>query len=543
MVVFLSERRFFIISENFYMNFFNYDIILMFFITLQETGFLRKQKKNSQYILYAALILLPLILSAVLFFQMRSVINKEIERHADQTSLQFYLQTSSMIHELHSFSSNLADDSEVIRVLSSENGSDVNKSEFCEYISSKVTETRDIKYTYILSESNGRIFSNEGYYSYISIESLLKKIGLVSQNYDFEHYGIDLTLYNESGYAPFCVTPVIDNSGENRGAAIGYIIAALDYRKFIENFHTLDATVCAVYSDNFYISSIIDATKMDDINWSDPDQVNKLVGEPVTCVYRSDSDYNYMVGISNTEYYQPIRLLLTGFCIYFALLLIAGLLILWRLLKKRRDESLSHIKERNLRYILYGHNSRIINEKFVNDAGLSKDPHQLYIVALFFAEIRKKHTFQDIEQAVLHYLPETGLSCTYYDDLSGMVFVFWNENDPSSLEEQVNRVCHSVTQDLLGSQSMFVQICTSSPVQGVIELENAFHQTSDMHEKMDPVHHSKPVVNMSDIDRTTPNESDSFMRSLQVLMNALIAGKYDQIPENVRQKGQFHIIM
>ena len=271
------------------------------------------------------------------------------------------------------------------------------------------------------------------------------------------------------------------------------------------------------------------------IDWNDQKQINAIVGEPVTCVYRSDQDYSYMVGISNSEYYQPLRILLIGFGIYFVVILITGLLILWRLLKRRRRESQQHLQERNLRYIVYGHTNRTVDEKFITDAGLPNDPDQSYVIALFFATVYRKHSSQDIEKTVLQYMQGTELSCTYFEDLNGPVFVFWSEDSPDQLQSQVIRLCHSVAQDFLNLQSMQINICTSEEVQGLTELENAFHKTSDMHEHADPEHRSKPVLSMNDIIIDKPDQNNSFMRSLQLLVNSLIAGKYDQTPETVRQ--------
>lgn len=496
-------------------------------------------RKTASYYLYAALILLPLILSVILYLNMRSVINSEIQRHAEQTCMQFYLQTSGMIHELQLISYDYSNDSRIIHALSASSSDKVDSLGLCEYISDKKSANRNISHIYIVSSRLDSVYSDEGYFSYSSVPSLLKKIGMLSEEYDFEKYGIDWDIYNNSGYAPFCVTPVLSDAGETKGDTIGHIITALNFNNFLENFYSLDAAVCAVYSDSFYISPVITMNEAQKINWDDPETVNQVTGEPVTCVYRSDSNYRYMVGISNHDYNQPLRILMTGFAVYFIILLAAGLLILWRIFRRRKREAQQNIRERNLRYILYGHSMNNISDRFVADAGLPADTDCTFITAAVFVSQTKDESApaDDLSAAVTRVMKnnirKVSLSYSYFEDLNGPVFVLWR-SDETDLAKAADDICHKATEEILLLYSAQIKICTSGCVRGIDSLCNAFHQATDIYEYSSITHPDKPVISVNDITYEN-GSSDSFLRAQQTLINTLIADKFDQIPDMVEK--------
>ena len=234
-------------------------------------------------------------------------------------------------------------------------------------------------------------------------------------------------------------------------------------------------------------------------------------------------------GISGSD----VRSLTIIFGSYFAVVLIAGLLILWRLFVSKRKETLQYIRERNLRYILYGHGRIINDDKFLSDAGLPDDPDVSFVVAIFYDPSYNASTSSYISKIVERHMNAAGISGEYFEDLNGPVFIFWSDNKESSLNEDVCAMCKRLNSSLSGWQSQSLQICISDQVSGIGELSNAFYQTADLHDGAGRQNNSKPVLNVRDFSGINSGQSDSFMRAQQNLTGSLLTGKYDQIPAMV----------
>lgn len=530
---------------------------------------------------YLQLLLLPFLLCVVLFVAVHFVTSKQIKAHAEQTATQFYVQSSSMLRELHLFGEALTSNTTFMEMISANDPKDVDPQRFCAFIRDSMNKSSYIHHVYVVNDRLNGIYSDEGYFSKGSLPSLLSKLGMGIDEFISVSDSSDAgrQLINSSSFAPYCFVPLVNSAGENAGTAL----VALNMTEFLKNFYLLDASFCCIFDDQLYISSLPTLTVPEKFDWRNENNISSLVGEPVTCVYRETSDYTYLVAIANSEYNQPLLIIIGCFSLYAAAVFLFQFFSLRKISVKRKTEinslidalpeyqgeasyaavipevkkSLSEYQknknevpqtqERNLRYILYGHNQYTISEEFIISAGIPSPFERWYYVANFFLrdissssvfDIGKPSTGTELASLILRSVLEgqlgADLGSAFCSDTNSLVAVFWADN-PQGFKERISEISLSAADLLFKNYNVSVQIMLSSPFQDIQKLSNAFNTTRELNEFSHSIDSNRQMILHEDLlIRGNSMIAPDFIRQEQILINTLIAQKFHQIPDMVQ---------
>ncbi len=526
---------------------------------------------------------LPFVLCLILFLAVHYVIRGEIQDHAEQTATQFYLQSSAMLREMNQLGEAVANDAGLVEAMGRDPSEALDALDLCDTIWGFLSQSPYIDHVYIISEKHDHIYSDEGYFSNRSLASILSRIGIGADEYatsSFPEETAEPRQLSVSSFTPYCVVPITSPGGE----ALGTAIVTLNMTSFLRNFYALDASLCCVFNQNFFISSALSMASGRDFDWRDMAAVADLIGEPVTCVYRQADDYTYLVAVSNSDYNKPLFVIIACFLLYALAVLLAGGISIRRFALKRRGEiaalidalpeytgeaayssvipaikkSLAEyqhqqenadqqIQERNLRYLLYGHNPSIVTDDFIVSAGIPLPFRRHYYIATFYLQnvavnpafdAGKRSENNTLARVVLHSalvgLLELRIGLASCSDLNSFIAVFWAD-DTNGFKEQVMQACGEAIDMLLENYGVSIQVMVSNCFTDIDGLPEAFNSTRDLNEFARSTNSRQRIISQEELvgpDGATV--AVDFVRQEQILANTLLAQKYDQIPEMVR---------
>lgn len=521
---------------------------------------------------YLMLVLLPLFLCVALFFAVHHVINDEIQKHAELTLDQFYTQSSSMLREMHLFGTSMIHDATFVQSMNADEITDVNYSEFCSYLTTALTNSSYIQHIYVVNESLGRIYSDEGYFDGRSLQAILAKADF---RMDAWTSGNQSSAYD---IMPCCSIPFYNYEGDQ----IGILLLTLNFTEFLRNFYTLDARLCSIFREGFSISSAISTIDNTAFDWTDEQAVCNLLGEEVTCFYKETENGTYMVAISNSDYNKPLVFIVAFFCTYALLIFFFGCLSIRKISRRRYEEvsslinilpnyagktdyasiipeiqkSLSkyrdlqkradqQIQERNLRYILYDHNKRIISDEFIQSAGIPYPFNKYYCVVTFFIEdvsstnldVGSQTDELDLARimlrSILENLTDSSIGLTSCADSESLVTIFWSDCGENFINN-VKGISKKAIDLLYANHTVSIQALLSVPFTDIRRMADAFNKTRDINEFARSIDNRPLILSQEELVSGENQSSDEFfIRQQQILLNTLLAKRYEQIPPMV----------
>lgn len=120
------------------------------------------------------------------------------------------------------------------------------------------------------------------------------------------------------------------------------LLITLDKIRFIRVLQETNAVVCAMFNEDFNISSLLTAQNPA-TDWQDEGAVSGLVGQRVKCFYYHQDGYTYMVALSTRMYHAPLRMMLAVFAVYLILVAVFGSVYLFRVSRRRYEEAAAMI--------------------------------------------------------------------------------------------------------------------------------------------------------------------------------------------------------
>ena len=544
---------------------------------------INRTTKHTSPIQWYGMLFFPFLLCVVLFFAVRHVINQQIQDHAELTATQFYIQSSGMIREIYLYSDALVNDATFVNLINVTDANDLDTMDFCAFIRNSMSKSSYINHVYIVNDRLDSIYSDEGYFSRSSLDAILSKLGLNVSEYmpSSAFDASDRKIVNAGNISPFCFVPLLSKDGKDR---IGTAIITLSSTEFLRNFYMLDASLCCIFNEDFFISSYPAQINSPRINWSNPGEVSSLLGQPVTCVYRKMSDYTYMVAISNSDYNKPLMIIIVAFLLYAAAFIAVQLFSILRMARRRKAEVSAlinalpeysgtaeysavlpeirrllkehqeqrakvqqQVQERNLRYILYGHSQSIISDEFIESAGIPDPFDKIYHVVCFYlrdidsstAFNTGKHTeSMDLAhltlRSVIEGILEPGIGFTSCADIDSLVVVFWSKNT-ENFNTQVLEICKKAIEILLLSYNVSTHASVSSPFTDIRRLDDAFSKTKYLAKLNSSVESQDPLMLHEEFAGANDTViSPDFIRQKQILINSILAQKYQLVPDIVQ---------
>lgn len=536
---------------------------------------------------YLLLLLIPVLLLAVLYINVNQVVTQQAEDYAELMVNHFYVQASSMLHEMQLVSNAILRNSDVTRILEVESADALDSLDICDIIRAGLKESPYVEHTYLICEKSGNIYSDQGLFSSSSLPVLLDKIG----SSEAELYASDAEDYhmlNENGLAPYCIHPIHDAEGD----FIGALVVTLRMSEFLRIFYDIDAELCAIYNQDVFIASHITNINVDNFDWHDAACISAIVGKTVTCKYIEGDDYTFMVAVSRESYNRPLHIIIKWFFIYAVAILLLGYFYLYLVSRKRYqrisaminalpvsytgDQSFEHIydnirksledyrtqrehlqaesKEQTLHMLLTGGREQEVSAEQFQSAGIDPNNKIYYVVTFFASEISEANRKPDghSNARFLHMLLRSTVSelAAQYQISYGFCGIpevgtaILYGNDAAALRETVLELCRNVIEILTNTYTMHIQATVSNPVSSVLSLPDAFQETHQLRSFAQSINSSVPLIFHEDLQRSGGILlNGDFIRQEQILINTILARKYDVVPSMVESILSTHVLV
>lgn len=280
---------------------------------------------------YLLLLLLPVLVLALLYLNVNQVVKQQAEEYAELTVDHFYVQSSSMLHEMQLVSGAILRDSSVNRILNAQEANALNSLDICDIIRDGLDESPYVQHAYLICGRSGNIYSDQGLFGSSTLPVLLGKIGSSPSELDAAGSDADFHILNRDALAPYCIFHIQNEDGTPAGS----LIVTLQMSEFLRIFHSLDVELCALFNQDVYISSYISNISIEGFDWRSEANVSALVGKAVTCKYIEGDGYTYMVAVPRENYSRPLYVIIKWALIYAAAALVLGYLYLYQIAKRR----------------------------------------------------------------------------------------------------------------------------------------------------------------------------------------------------------------
>jgi len=295
-----------------------------------ETG--RNKSYRSYARQFSLLLILPLILGIAVLICVQVVVSRQINQVGTIATQRFEAQTTGILRELQMVSDSLLNDRRFQTDIEMP-AEEVDSMKLCSLLSDHAGESQYVGSLYVLSPSHGRIYTEKTYYNYRHDAALLSDI--IPNSYE-----IDLAetagwhILNDNYTPPHYVSLCLSQDGD----ALASILVMLDMRAFLHSIYRDNDVFCCMFNDEFSLSTIV--TNHPGINWRSADAVSELVGTRVRCFYMEQDGFTYLTAIPTRSFYAPLWTVMGVFIIYFALLLIVGMIYL-RSVSMRRYKAMT----------------------------------------------------------------------------------------------------------------------------------------------------------------------------------------------------------
>ncbi len=551
------------------------------------------QKYRSEIKRYVLLLFIPILLLILLFAGVRTVTTRQMEKHADAITARFRARIDAAFQDIEMVSDLVFSDSIISRHLQ---GGDQDIHEEYTLIRNQLANmaraSSTVAHIYIIREDTRQIISDEGLISPISFSYFLNEIGIDEQEYETIGEKTQFTLLNKYRTAPYGVRKLTSKNGD----IVCTLIVTLDMNYLLDMFNSQDAELCAIFNDDMTISSYLlpidPALFGGDFQWTNPRHISTLLGKPVMSVYSEMDGYTTLVALSSASYYSPLMIIGSAFVVYAVTALLLGFVCLFRISKRRYDsiarmaaalpdryagdDSYDHIyekvcaslkdsrsqnarliameKEQALRGILLETDHRAIPEAQLFSAGLTVSDTCFYVLSFFVDHVSEPMLRQDqgenthdflnilVRTTVTELAAEREYHASFTSDRHVYIAVL-SGTDPDSLKRHILSLCRKAVDIITSSYDLTLYAAVSSGTSSASYLPESYRKTVELHSFARSVNSTNQVLSG---DQMKPGAnvvlSGDFVRQKQILLNTLLARKYDLVPPMLESILNTHVI-
>ncbi len=532
-------------------------------------------------------IVLPLILCIVLFGATSYVVTRQARQRSEMLAENCYVQCNTMFREVELISDNLQNDSFLQATLNSGTFDFDEAVKVCHVIQRYESSASYISQILVISEALDHIYSEDAYFTLSSLDVFLSNLGISQEQYDSFGLTPEMHIVN-NGYSHYCYVPILDSAG-NR---ISSMIISLSMPAFRHIFLNLDAQFCCIFNESnngFYISSYVSSPYLN-LDWRNPAAISDLIGERVICAYYEGSEYTCVVAVSRSEYAQPLWVIILGFLAYGCVVLAIEFSYLFRVTRQRyrnvdamlsvlpkrfvegsgysvlidniqqaltayhnqQADAVNRKQSKALHDLLHGYYGETPPSADLARTGLDTDAHRFYVVGFYIldahdikATTNPSEIFTSlrviIRSIVETLAPEQSLKCASFTDAHCLVVVFSGQHE-EKMEENVAALCTQVAKMLQQSYNVSIQATIGSAVDDFRHLAKAYEEVRSLHNFASSIDSAASLIVQDKLYSSGSYLLDgNFLRQTQILVNTILAGKYDLVPTLVRALLDQHI--
>lgn len=290
------------------------------------------KKYRTEFQRYGLLLAVPLMLGVVLFFCVQAVTMEQMEQAGEYEVSRFAAHAHSIVHELDMVGDALLADSTLCRFVSAP-GSDIDPFDIVHTIRAHTAGSGSVSNVYLIVPDHSRVYGESAYYTYEGLDAILATtIGEGAEALENPDI-LGWHILNSNYADPYYVVEYPDTSAK--------LLITLDKIRFIRVLQETNAEVCAMFNDDFNISSLLTASPA--VDWQDENAVSELVGQRVKCFYFQQDGYTYMVALSTRTYNAPLQVMLAVFAAYMLLVSVFDFIYLSWVSRRRYEEAAAMI--------------------------------------------------------------------------------------------------------------------------------------------------------------------------------------------------------
>ena len=516
------------------------------------------------------LIVLPLLCGAVLLAYMWNLTRQELDEYGNLTTQYFESEVNSMLDEVETACDYLLRDSDILDCVQAGSRDEIDQTVLMESIRKYAEQSDYIRDIYVCDPNHGYIYSGEAVWAYASRFSLIKSTDSVFEPEEADGDGWHFATADDTD--PYYVKKLYLSDGREDV----YVVATMKLSPMLRFMHSVEAQLCALYSEDGVITPLILNDTV--VDWSSEADISELLGVDVKCFYKHGTSYSYVVAVAKEEYNEPLTMILTVFGGYFLLVVAAGLIYLyiasWKERKQlkaladflpsgcaenpslkemlvsvkqslRQYETASNkyqeeLKSQSVRQILKSTSRTLHTEKFLA-AEIPVDAKG-YCVAtvavddyadMFFDEgdeLQNADLARYIFQSVFGELSE-GRIATCGAGLGrnfACVFAVQDQDDPMDL---ITSIVHDLVDFVEKNYGLNLCAAISNIVADPCDISAAYQETERLIEFVHSVGIKVSIISAQSMTLSTEESKDTgFIRQLQLLINTLDAEKYALVP-------------
>lgn len=465
-----------------------------------------------------------------------------------------------------------------LRRFVSDPDSDTDPFDIVRTIRAHTADNGSVSEAYLIIPGHNRVYGESAYYSYDGLDAILAStIGEGPEALESSDF-LGWHILNSNYADPYYVTEYPDTGAK--------LLITLGKLQFIRVLQETNAVVCAMFNDDFNISSLLTAHSA--TNWQDESAVSELMGQRVKCFYCQQDGYTYMVALSTRTYHAPLRMILAVFAVYLILVSVFGSIYLFRVSRRRYEEAAAMIDglpqavaedstyeeivgamRQSLERYKEQHTNRVRFEKrnlllqlltgtrvditpgFMQDTGLDQTQYGYFVALIHFtdgpgllpdAEIRSNI---DVTSSALR-----SALCQAAGEYMGIAITHLERNYVAviSVRSEVvtdEDVRYILTEMALACESgygrtvtAFVSLRANTPE----ELSGAYKSAAALYSFSRSVGSEAAILLETDMDSNADVlMKGDFIKQLQILSSTLQLEKYDLVPKQVATILKEHI--
>ena len=540
------------------------------------------QQYKKVFLSYLSMIIIPFLVAIVLFVFVQTLMTRQIQSFGEAKAQHFQSEVTSLFREIEIITSSIANDSAISRYLSSSTQAlSGNRLNLCEDLRNYADLSSFISSIYVICEDRDHILSSNGLYTANSFDAILAKIGETRESFASSYYDtpdIGWKIGNMGVVEPYYIAPIY---APNSSQVVGEIIIIMYTSALYNILAEEEVALCCLFNQNQYISSIGSDAKQ--INWYSDSEVSRLLEKNVKCYFTSSDDFTYMVAIPTASFFAPSRAIIFCFLSFFIVVSIVGgyqairvarrnFQTISRIIDKlpnaaRNNPSYEEIateiekaliryrdnvdrlnlemQSNSLQWILGGYLAEPPSAKSLTDAGISLNCVGYHVATFFirdysdmFFDSRSETENRDIALVIFRSTlssvagKRATVSCCRIDGQFSFVLCHV-EPDPS--DQTATAILHETIHLIECNYGLNLHVALSGWIDSPSQLSKAYHQTQEL----------SRFASSADIDTSFISHKGlisggeftfgaSYIKQLQILLNTLLMGKYDVIPQMVK---------
>jgi len=533
--------------------------------------------------LYLPLIIVPLILFLVLSICVFFITNNQLRETGRINVEKFASQAGSVLSELKIVNDSLLGNEHFVDLVSEDVTGVDEQTAISRIINNQLNKSSYVQDAYVVSPSQGKIYTADASYSIESLPSLLIAVNVITDpdsGFSVDDLEDGWSVPSNSFSSPYYVSRILDRAQTKKATLLVILNKGYLYRTLF----TTNSAYCCMYNDDFLISS---AFKNDqNVDYTSAKDIEKLLGHSVEVFTMQSDNYTYLTALAKNSFYRPLYIILAVFAAYILIVIAFSVIHVYRTNRHEKaffndlvsslpqpetdDAGIQNIfvsiqnaledykqehqafseqrKFRNLERLTKGYLDLNRHEIVAASMGLDTDAAFYYCMRMHVTEVgilnpehRSDLTSIILESAINGFSEgKFHAVCFPVDnhDLLGILNVTDKDVDSSFIHKVLK---HAYT--LLEKDYGTLFTCTlSSPVPDIESIPEAAAETEDLLRFTRAIDSNAKFVAAERL-QASPGFliKGAFLKQLQILSNTLLLGKYDVVPKMVDTIMEDHI--